>query len=158
MPISVNGKRVEIERGERLIDVLNRSNTALPQVCYHPQLGAIQTCDTCMVEVDGKLTRACGALASDGMSVVTSTQRVDAAQREAFDRILGNHLLYCTVCDNNNGNCTVHNTTGLLGVEHQEIPFQPKPYKSICPIPFIATIPTNAFFAGAASRPARTCK
>jgi hypothetical protein len=39
------------------------------------------------------------------------SSRADAAQREAFDRILGNHMLYCTVCDNNNGNCTVHNTT-----------------------------------------------
>jgi transposase len=48
--------------------------------------------------------------------------RAQKAQREAFDRILGNHLLYCTVCDNNNGNCTVHNTTKLLAVEHQEIP------------------------------------
>jgi formate dehydrogenase major subunit len=36
----------------------------------------------------------------------------EAAQKEAFDRILANHLLYCTVCDNNN--CTVHNTMALL--------------------------------------------
>jgi hypothetical protein len=34
---------------------------------------------------------------------------------------------YCTVCDNNNGNCTVHNTTKLLAIEHQHIPFQNKP-------------------------------
>ncbi len=51
----------------------------------------------------------------DGMVVVTASPRAASAQREAFDRILGNHLLYCTVCDNNNGNCTVHNTTKLLG-------------------------------------------
>src|SRR5271166_337743 len=50
--------------------------------------------------------------------------RADAAQRQAFDRILGNHMLYCTVCDNNNGNCTVHNTTKMLAVEHQKIPFK----------------------------------
>jgi formate dehydrogenase major subunit len=39
MPINLNGKRLEFESGERLIDVLNRSNAAIPQVCYHPQLG-----------------------------------------------------------------------------------------------------------------------
>ena len=57
MPINVNGVRLECETGERLIDVINRSEAKIPQVCYHPQLGAIETCDTCMVEVDGKLVR-----------------------------------------------------------------------------------------------------
>ena len=28
-------------------------------------------------------------------------------------------MLYCTVCDNNNGNCTIHNTTKELDVKHQ---------------------------------------
>ena len=136
MSITVNQSTRAIEPGERLIDAINRSGIDLPQVCYHPQLGPIQTCDTCMVEVDGKLVRACGALAADGMQVVTSSPRACAAQREAFDRILGNHLLYCTVCDNSNGNCTVHNTTKELHIEHQRIPFKPKPYEVDMSNPF----------------------
>jgi predicted molibdopterin-dependent oxidoreductase YjgC len=88
---------------ERLIDLINRSGIDVPHVCYRPQLGPIQSCDTCMVEVDSKLVRACGAMALEGMNVVKPSPRADAAQCEAFDRILGNHLLYCTVCDNNNG-------------------------------------------------------
>jgi len=129
MSVTINGKPQTMEPGERLIDLVNRSGVAVPQVCYHHQLGPIQTCDTCMVEVDGKLVRACGTMVADGMSVVTESARAVAAQHEAFDRILGNHLLYCTVCDNNNGNCTVHNTTALLKVEHQQIPYKPKPYE-----------------------------
>ena len=128
MSVTINGRTQTIEPGERLIDLVNRSGVEIPQVCYHHQLGPIQTCDTCMVEVDGRLVRACGTVAADGMTVVTESARAVAAQHEAFDRILGNHLLYCTVCDNNNGNCTVHNTTGLLKVEHQQIPYKPKPY------------------------------
>src|ERR1700691_35277 len=116
MTATINGRPQAIQAGERLIDLINRCAIEIPQVCYHLQLGPIQTCDTCMVEVDGKLVRACGTTAADGMNVVTSSSRADAAQREAFDRILGNHMLYCTVCDNNNGNCTIHNTTKLLAV------------------------------------------
>src|SRR5271155_4489896 len=127
MSATINGKTHAIQPGEHLIDIINRSGVEIPQVCYHPQLGPIQTCDTCMVEVDGKLVRACATGASDGMVVITASPRAANAQREAFDRILGNHLLYCTVCDNNNGNCTVHNTTKLLAVEHQETPYAPKP-------------------------------
>ncbi len=148
MPISINGKRTEFKAGERLIDVVNRSSVNLPQVCYHRQLGPIQTCDTCMVEVDGKLMRACGTPAADGMTVVTASALAEAAQREAFDRILGNHLLYCTVCDNNNGNCTVHNTTALLKVEHQEIPYQPKPYSVDLSNPFYRYDPDQCILCG----------
>src|SRR6202050_4578786 len=129
MTATIHGRPEAIQAGERLIDLINRCGIEVPHVCYHQQLGPIQSCDTCMVEVDGKLLRACGTMAAEGMNVVTSSPRADAAQREAFDRILGNHLLYCTVCDNNNGNCTIHNTTKMLEVEHQKIPFRPKPYE-----------------------------
>jgi formate dehydrogenase major subunit len=148
MSITINSRPQPIEPGERLIDVINRCGAQIPQVCYHSQLGPIQTCDTCMVEVDGKLGRACGALAADGMNVVTSSPRAAAAQREAFDRILGNHLLYCTVCDNNNGNCTVHNTTSLLGIEHQGIPYQPKPYEVDISNPFYRYDPDQCILCG----------
>jgi len=51
------------------------------------------------------------------MTISTKSAKASAAQVEASDRILSNHLLYCTVCDNNNGNCTVHNTTKLSLVD-----------------------------------------
>src|SRR5260370_18741413 len=98
--VTVDGTLTEAKPEERLADLLNRTGTKIPQVCYHPQLGPIQTCDTCMVEADGKLVRACAAMAGAGMKVLTNSARVMAAQREAFDQILGNHMLYCTVCDN----------------------------------------------------------
>jgi formate dehydrogenase major subunit len=148
MQVTINGRPQAIEDGERLIEAINRMGVRLPQVCYHPQLGPIQSCDTCMVELDGKLVRACGTMAADGMKVVTSSSRADAAQREAFDRILGNHLLYCTVCDNNNGNCTVHNTTALMRVEHQQIPFKPKPYEVDATNPFYRYDPDQCILCG----------
>src|SRR6476660_3860597 len=95
--IPLDGSVQEVRAGERLIDVINRAAIQLPQVCYHPQLGPIQTCDTCMLEVDGSLARACATVVSDGMKVVTNSAAAAAAQREAFDRVLENHLLYCTV-------------------------------------------------------------
>jgi formate dehydrogenase major subunit len=148
MSFTINGKAQAAKPGERLIDAINRSGVEIPQVCYHPQLGPIQTCDTCMVEVDGKLVRACGTAAEEGMTVVTESARAQAAQREAFDHILGNHLLYCTVCDNNNGNCTVHNTTKLLKVEHQEIPYKPKPYEVDMSNPFYRYDPDQCILCG----------
>jgi formate dehydrogenase major subunit len=145
---TIDGTSREFTPGEWLLEVINRVGGKVPQVCYHPQMGPIQTCDTCMVEVDGKLVRSCATPAADGMRVATESARAQKAQREAFDRILGNHLLYCTVCDNNNGNCTVHNTTKLLKVEHQEIPFRPKPYAVDESNPFYRYDPDQCILCG----------
>ena len=148
LAITVDGLVQEAKADERLIDVINRTGSKVPQVCYHPQLGPVQTCDTCMVEIDGSLVRACATTVSAGMSVVTNSVAANDAQREAFDRMLSNHLLYCTVCDNNNGNCTVHNTTKLLAVEHQEIPFRAKPYEVDNTNPFYRYDPDQCVLCG----------
>src|ERR1700726_3166728 len=144
----LDGLAVEAKADERLIDLLLRTGSKVPHVCYHPQLGPIQTCDTCMVEVNGQLVRACATTVSAGMDVATKSSMADAAQREAFDRILGNHMLYCTVCDNNNGNCTVHNTTKMLAVEHQKIPFKTKPYEADFTNPFYRYDPDQCILCG----------
>src|SRR5271170_3260843 len=146
--ITLDGAVREVHGGERLIEVINQAGIQLPQVCYHPQLGPIETCDTCMVEVNGKLVRACGTVASDAMKVSTNSAAAAAAQRQAFDRVLENHMLYCTVCDNNNGNCTVHNTTKILAVEHQQIPFKPKPFEVDNTNPFYRYDPDQCVLCG----------
>src|SRR5437016_3565554 len=146
--VTVDGAVTEANPEERLVDLRNRIGNKIPQICYHPQLGPIQTCDTCMVEADGKLVRACAAIVAAGMDVSTKSARATAGQREAFDRILGNHLLYCTVCDNNNGNCTVHNTTKVLAVEHQNIPFKPKAFEVDSTNPFYRYDPDQCILCG----------
>ena len=146
--ITVDGFAVEATPGELLVDAINRSHKALPQVCYHPQLGPIRTCDTCMVEVNGELVRACETRLRHEAKVLIESRRAQAARLEAMDVILGNHELYCTVCDNNNGNCTVHNTTALMEVEHQKRPFRPKPYKVDNSNPFYRYDPDQCILCG----------
>jgi formate dehydrogenase major subunit len=151
--LTIDGQPVPIRSGELLIEVLNlyaktHERKPVPQVCYLPQMGPIETCDTCMVKVNGELVRACGTRALAGMVVETAGEAVDIAQREAFDRILQNHMLYCTVCDNNNQNCTVHNTTADLDVKHQARPYTPKPYPQDHSNPFYRYDPDQCILCG----------
>jgi formate dehydrogenase major subunit len=141
--LTVDGQAVETKAEELLIDLLLRRDAKVPCVCYHHQLGPIETCDTCLVEVNGKLARSCATRATAGMMVETKSVRADAAQREAFDRLLKDHMLYCTVCDNNNGDCIIHNTTKMLAVEHQKYPFTPKPYEVDATNPFYRYDPSQ---------------
>src|SRR3954462_10927682 len=146
--VKIDGRMQQAEAGELIVDLIGRTGGTIPHVCYHPQLGPVQTCDTCMVEVDGRLVRACATPVADGMNIAATSTRAKSAQVEAFDQILSNHLLYCTVCDNNNGNCTIHNTTKLLAVEHQKIPFKTKPYEVDNSNPFYRYDPDQCILCG----------
>lgn len=126
--IQIDGTSFATEEGQSILEAAMSQDIYIPAVCYHPNLRPIQTCDTCLVEVNGQLVRSCATRAEPNMSIDTKSEQVKEAQLEAMSRILENHELYCTVCDNNNGNCTLHNTAEHLQIEHQKYEFRPKPY------------------------------
>src|SRR3984885_10317110 len=161
--VTIDGLEVPGHAGELLIDLLNRrtavnAQKAVPPVCYVQQMGPIQSCDTCMVKVNGELLRACATRVAAGMKVETAGDAVDIAQREAFDRILQNHMLYCTVCDNNNQNCTIHNTTAELQVQHQSREFTPKPYEKDMSNPFYRYDPQQCILCGRCGEACQTAQ
>jgi formate dehydrogenase major subunit len=45
------------------------------------------------VESNGRLVRACATGIAEGMEIATKSAEAAAAQVEAFDRMLSNHLL-----------------------------------------------------------------
>src|SRR5699024_414203 len=126
---TINGTEFLADPGQNLLELINTTDEFVPQICYNESLGPIQTCDTCMVEVNGKIKRACGTTVEAAMEVNTTIEIAHRAQKEALDRILENHELYCTVCDYNNGSCEIHNTVAEFGLEHQSRPFKEKPYE-----------------------------
>ena len=90
--ITVDGVDVDATGGELLVEAINRalSNRHLPQVCDQRAMGPIETCDTCMVELDGKLVRACSRKAAAGMNVVTEASEPtwrSARPSTAYSRI-----------------------------------------------------------------------
>jgi len=126
MSIKINETIYDFQEGATVLQVINQNELEHPQICYMPEVDPIETCDTCIVEVDGKLLRSCSTMAVSGMNISLASPKAKEAQTEAMDRILENHLLYCTVCDNNNGNCKIHNTVDMMEIEHQKYPYKPK--------------------------------
>src|SRR5579863_3822510 len=80
--VTIDGTARSAPEGELLVELINRSDIKLAQVCYHPQLGPVQTCDTCMVEVDGRLVRACATPIADGMKISTLSSGAKAAREQ----------------------------------------------------------------------------
>jgi len=127
--VSLDGKDYLVEPGTNLLEFIKSQDTFVPSICYNESLGPIQTCDTCTVEIDGQMQRACSTTIDKPMVVHTQNDKVQTSQKEALDRILEKHMLYCTVCDYNNGDCEIHNTMDQWGLEHQTYEYKEKPYE-----------------------------
>ncbi len=136
--------------GRPLVEALTSPGgmpAAFPDVCYHPALGPIQTCDTCMVEVDGKVVRSCATPVREGL-VVGTVGASAPAREQAAQRLVRKHVLYCTVCDHNDGACTLKKSVEASGLTHETIGFEPKPYEIDDSNPFYRYDPDQCILCG----------
>ncbi|WP_210365200.1 formate dehydrogenase subunit alpha [Bacillus sp. REN3] len=146
--VTINGAEATARPEQTILQYLSDSSIEVPSVCYHPSLGAIETCDTCIIEVNGELVRACSTKMKEGDAIDTVAPEVKKAQTMAMDKILYNHELYCTVCDYNNGTCEVHNAVKEMKINHQAIPFDQKPYEKDYSNPFYRYDPDQCILCG----------
>ncbi|WP_414164762.1 formate dehydrogenase subunit alpha [Superficieibacter sp. BNK-5] len=143
-----NGEKLSGMADEPLIDFLAKHEKTLPHVCYHPALPPLQTCDVCWVEYQGELTRGCTLRTHDGMEIHSQPADALAAQQEGMDRLLNRHELYCTVCEHNTGDCTLHNTVADMHMPIQFYPYQPKPADKDHSNPFYTYDPDQCILCG----------
>jgi formate dehydrogenase major subunit len=146
--ITFDGETLTGAADQPLIDFLAAHDVDLPHVCYLPALGPIQTCDTCWVGADGSLKRACALTTHDGMMIESRSKLARNARQEGMDRILAKHELYCTVCENNTGDCQLHNTVADMGMPIQRYPFEAKPYDKDESSPFYTYDPDQCILCG----------
>lgn len=92
--VTLDGKDYLVEPGTNLLEFIKSQDTFVPSICYNESMGPIQTCDTCTVEIDGKIERSCSTVIDRPMTVNTVNNDVKDAQKEALDRILEKHMLY----------------------------------------------------------------
>ena len=50
MSIQLNGKEVISESDKTVLSILGEKEINVPSLCYHPSLGPIETCDSCIVK------------------------------------------------------------------------------------------------------------
>ncbi|CAN5251933.1 formate dehydrogenase subunit alpha [soil metagenome] len=151
--VTVDGQQVRADGGRPLVEVLTGRepvddlHPSFPDVCYHPVLGPIETCDTCLVEIDGELVRSCAVPAREGLDITTSGRSADARE-EAAQRLVRKHILYCTVCDHNDGDCDLKRGIEASGLTHERIGFSPKPYAVDDTNPFYRYDPDQCILCG----------
>jgi iron-only hydrogenase group A len=106
LSITVNQKEVRAEKGELLLDVLDRQGIHVPTLCHMKGFFPSGACRMCVVENEqtGKLITACSFTAEPGMVIKTHSPRVIEARKTIVELLLSNHPDDCLYCVRN-GNC-----------------------------------------------------
>ncbi len=142
-----DGKPLTGPVGRPLVDFLADHGIDVPHVCYHRALGPLETCDVCWVDINGEMARACAQQSQDGMRVQTSPLVLEARE-EGMDRLLAKHELYCTVCEHNTGDCTLHNTMADMDIPIQRYEYRRSPYDKDESNPFYTYDPDQCILCG----------
>ena len=103
--IILNGKELQCNPNEYIIDVAKEQNIEIPRLCLHDRLEHTANCRLCIVEVEqnGKkrVMTSCSTKPVEGMIINTHTPKVLEYRRINMELLLANHDLNCPVCPKN---------------------------------------------------------
>jgi predicted molibdopterin-dependent oxidoreductase YjgC len=99
--ITIDGRALEFEPGQTILDVASGSGIAIPTLCYLPEAGHRDVCRLCVVEVAGagRLLPACSTPATEGMDVQTMSERVRHSRRSTLELLINSGRHTCITCD-----------------------------------------------------------
>lgn len=135
--LTIDNQQVTVPEGTLIVNAAKMVGIDIPVFCYHPKMEPVGMCRQCLVEVgrpmidrttgqpvieDGKvkvqfgpkLETACTTPVSEGMVVLTRSEKARAAQKEILEFLLTSHPLDCPVCDKG-GECPLQNLTLAYG-------------------------------------------
>ena len=135
--LSINGINVTVPDGTWVADAAKMAGIDIPVFCHHPKLEPVGMCRMCLVEVGRpmldratgqvvmengqpkiqfmpKLETACTNRVSEGMVVMTTTDKAMEGQKGTVEFLLTSHPLDCPVCDKG-GECPLQNLTMAFG-------------------------------------------
>lgn len=124
LTLTINDQEVSGRDDETILEVARDHNVQIPTLCQLNGLSNIGACRLCLVEVKGipKLLPACTTRISEGMEVLTDSERLQKYRRMTIEMLFaeGNHI--CSVCVTN-GHCELQNLAVSLGVDHITMPY-----------------------------------
>src|SRR6185369_17529140 len=85
LTITIDGRPVETQRGESVLGAARRLGLDIPTLCYLEKCGPLNTCQVCLVKVNGKLVPSCGTKVASGMVIESETEEVHEARRTALE-------------------------------------------------------------------------
>ena len=117
--IRIDGEYVPAQLGQTILEVARAGNKYIPTLCWLENLTPVGACRLCIVEVSGvgRLLPACTTPVQDGMSVTTTSDKLQRYRKIAIEFLLAERNHQCAVCVSNN-HCELQAMAQKLGVTH----------------------------------------
>ena len=115
--IKINGMEVSAREGSTILEVARQLNIKIPTLCYLKEINEIGACRMCVVEVKGSnsLIASCVHPVSEGMEIITNSQKVLESRKRTLQLILSVHDKKCLSCTRS-GDCELQNLSHTLGI------------------------------------------
>ena len=114
--LTINGREIEAQKGQLLIEVARENGIEIPAFCYYEGLTLQAACRMCLVEIEKtpKQQVGCTLPVAAGMVVHTESDTVKQARKGTLEFLLTNHPLDCPVCDKG-GECELQDMVFRYG-------------------------------------------
>ncbi len=121
----IDGKAIAAREGSTILAAAKENGIRIPTLCWFKELNEVGACRVCAVEVKGekKLLAACNTVVSEGMEVITNSERVREARRVNLQLILSAHNCSCPSCKRN-GNCALQSLCEEMNIH--AVPYETK--------------------------------
>ncbi|MDP2174004.1 MAG: [FeFe] hydrogenase, group A [Candidatus Cloacimonadaceae bacterium] len=126
--VYINGKATQVAKNTKVLHACTKAGYHVPHLCYHEDLPAFGNCGVCMVEIGGRVLRACSTPCEEGMKIETRAKKLIDLRREALEIILSNHPNNCPECIKN-GRCELQALAQELAIPHLNLKKIKKKYK-----------------------------
>jgi len=93
--ITLDGRTVQVRSGQTILEVARQEGIDIPTLCFLKKCGSLNTCQVCLVKLDGRLVPSCGTLVRPGMTVESETAEVYEARRTAMELLFSDHVGDC---------------------------------------------------------------
>ena len=117
--LTIDGRMVSAAEDQTVLDVAREHGIEIPTLCHLDGLSDTAACRLCLVEIAGspRLQPACITRVTEGMEVVTTSERLLDYRRTIVELLLAERNHVCAVCVAN-GRCELQTLAASLGIDH----------------------------------------
>ena len=118
--VKINGISVSVPKGSTILDAARMAGVEIPTLCFMKEKNEIGACRICVVEANEgrgfRIVTACVYPVTEGMEVLTNTEKIQKARRTTLELILSVHDKSCLSCVRST-NCELQKLCRDYGVD-----------------------------------------
>ena len=142
--IHVDGKALEVDGADNLLQACLSLGLDIPYFCWHPALGSVGACRQCAVkqytdenDTRGRIVMSCMTPATDNTWISINDDESKAFRASVVEWLMTNHPHDCPVCEEG-GHCHLQDMTVMTGHNERRYRFTKRTHQNQELGPFIS--------------------